>query len=133
MESLKFHRILLKLSGEALSGDNGNGIDPNRARDIALRVKEVREMGVDVAIVIGAGNLWRGVRDGRPPRPPRPPPGHYLSGGRPPRTLYFPPHRNLRGPNLWTGHFSVSRPADLHGCCWPCWPSPLPPAVCGAA
>lgn len=60
MESLKFHRILLKLRGEALSGDNGNGIDPNRARDIALRVKEVREMGVDVAIVIGAGNLWRG-------------------------------------------------------------------------
>ncbi len=60
MESLKFHRILLKLSGEALSGDSGNGIDPNRARDIALRVKEVREMGVDVAIVIGAGNLWRG-------------------------------------------------------------------------
>lgn len=60
MESLKFHRILLKLSGEALSGDSGNGIDPMRARDIALRVKEVREMGVDVAIVIGAGNLWRG-------------------------------------------------------------------------
>ena len=60
MESLKFHRILLKLSGEALSGDNGSGIDPHRARDIALRVKEVREMGVDVAIVIGAGNLWRG-------------------------------------------------------------------------
>ncbi len=60
MESLKFHRILLKLSGEALSGDSGNGIDPQRARDIALRVKEVREMGVDVAIVIGAGNLWRG-------------------------------------------------------------------------
>lgn len=60
MESLKFHRILLKLSGEALTGDSGNGIDPQRARDIALRVKEVREMGVDVAIVIGAGNLWRG-------------------------------------------------------------------------
>lgn len=60
MESLKFHRILLKLSGEALSGDNGNGIDPSRAKDIAQRVKEVREMGVDVAIVIGAGNLWRG-------------------------------------------------------------------------
>ncbi len=60
MESLKFHRVLLKLSGEALSGDNGNGIDPMRARDIAMRVKDVREMGVDVAIVIGAGNLWRG-------------------------------------------------------------------------
>jgi uridylate kinase len=60
MESLKFHRILLKLGGEALSGDGSSGIDPLRARDIALRVKEVREMGVDVAIVIGAGNLWRG-------------------------------------------------------------------------
>ncbi len=60
MESLKYHRILLKLSGEALSGPHGSGIDPERARDIASRVKEVRELGVDVAIVIGAGNLWRG-------------------------------------------------------------------------
>jgi uridylate kinase len=60
MESLKYHRILLKLSGEALGGDVGSGIDPSRAVDIANRVKEVREMGVDVAIVIGAGNLWRG-------------------------------------------------------------------------
>jgi uridylate kinase len=60
MESLKYHRILLKLSGEALSGVNGAGIDPERARDIANRVKQVRELGVDVAIVIGAGNLWRG-------------------------------------------------------------------------
>lgn len=60
MEDLKYHRILLKLSGEALSGINGSGIDPERARDIAQRVKNVRELGVDVAIVIGAGNLWRG-------------------------------------------------------------------------
>jgi uridylate kinase len=60
MDSLKYHRILLKLSGEALSGIHGSGIDPERARDIANRVKEVRELGVDVAIVIGAGNLWRG-------------------------------------------------------------------------
>ncbi|MHC1782921.1 MAG: UMP kinase [Anaerolineaceae bacterium] len=61
MESLKYHRILLKLSGEALSGAAaGSGIDPARAVDIAKRVREVREMGVDVAIVIGAGNLWRG-------------------------------------------------------------------------
>ena len=60
MESLKYHRILLKLSGEALMGDVGSGIDPRRALDIANRVKDVREMGVDVAIVIGAGNLWRG-------------------------------------------------------------------------
>jgi uridylate kinase len=59
-EDLKYHRILLKLSGEALAGDEGYGIDPKRAEDIARRVRVVREMGVDVAIVIGAGNLWRG-------------------------------------------------------------------------
>ena len=60
MDGLKYHRILLKLSGEALSGPQGFGIDPLRANDIAIRVREVRELGVDVAIVIGAGNLWRG-------------------------------------------------------------------------
>ena len=60
MDGLKYHRIMLKLSGEALSGPQGFGIDPQRANDIAIRVREVREMGVDVAIVIGAGNLWRG-------------------------------------------------------------------------
>jgi uridylate kinase len=60
MDGLKYHRILLKLSGEALAGEDGFGIDPGRAHDIAQRVRNVREMGVDVAIVIGAGNLWRG-------------------------------------------------------------------------
>lgn len=60
MDGLKYHRILLKLSGEALAGEEGFGIDPHRAIDIATRVKKVRETGVDVAIVIGAGNLWRG-------------------------------------------------------------------------
>lgn len=60
VEHLKYKRILLKLSGEALSGPSGFGIDPKRATNIAHRIREVREMGVDVAIVIGAGNLWRG-------------------------------------------------------------------------
>ena len=60
MDGLKYHRILLKLSGEALAGESGSGIDPQCALDIARRVRDVREMGVDVAIVIGAGNLWRG-------------------------------------------------------------------------
>ena len=60
MESLKYHRILLKLSGEALASSSGFGIDTQRANDIAGRVREVRELGVDVAIVIGGGNLWRG-------------------------------------------------------------------------
>jgi uridylate kinase len=58
--SLKYKRILLKLSGEALAGPSGFGIDPQHAEDIAHQVSEVRELGVDVAIVIGAGNLWRG-------------------------------------------------------------------------
>ncbi|GAP07946.1 MAG TPA: UMP kinase [Anaerolinea thermolimosa] len=60
MDGLKYHRILLKLSGEALAGEEGFGINPQNALDIARRVRDVREMGVDVAIVIGAGNLWRG-------------------------------------------------------------------------
>ena len=60
MANLKYNRILLKLGGESLSSPQGTGIDPLVARDIAMRVREVREMGVDVAIVIGAGNLWRG-------------------------------------------------------------------------
>ena len=60
MGNLKYHRILLKLSGEALAGPQKFGIDPHRAINIAKRVREVRELGVDVAIVIGAGNLWRG-------------------------------------------------------------------------
>ena len=58
--NLKYRRILLKLGGESLSGVDGFGIDPDRADDIAMRVKDVKELGVDVAIVIGGGNLWRG-------------------------------------------------------------------------
>jgi len=60
MQELKYHRIMLKLGGEALASPSGIGIDAAQAADIARRVKEVRELGVDVAIVIGAGNLWRG-------------------------------------------------------------------------
>jgi len=59
-KTLKYQRILLKLSGEALAGEQGFGLDPKRAEDIAHRVAEVRQLGVDVALVIGAGNLWRG-------------------------------------------------------------------------
>ena len=60
MAELKYKRILLKLSGEALGGSMGYGIDVNEAEAIASRIKEVHDMGVDVAVVIGAGNLWRG-------------------------------------------------------------------------
>src|SRR5687767_531631 len=57
---IKYKRILLKLSGEALAGKSGFGIDVDEVEAIAIRVKEVFEMGVEVSIVIGAGNLWRG-------------------------------------------------------------------------
>lgn len=55
-----YKRIVLKLSGEALAGEGGYGIDPDRADGIAHKIKTVCEMGVQVAVVIGAGNLWRG-------------------------------------------------------------------------
>ncbi|HOE01732.1 MAG TPA: uridine monophosphate kinase, partial [Anaerolineaceae bacterium] len=60
MEQLRYHRILLKIGGESLAGPSGSGIDAAQAKDIARRLKEVRELGVDIALVIGAGNLWRG-------------------------------------------------------------------------
>ncbi|HEY5270201.1 MAG TPA: UMP kinase [Anaerolineales bacterium] len=62
MANLKFQRILLKLSGESLAGPNSFGIDPEQAEAIAERVKAVHKMDVEVAIVIGAGNLWRGTQ-----------------------------------------------------------------------
>ncbi len=57
---LIYKRILLKLSGESMAGENGYGVDPERAEDVAMHIKEVHELQVDIAIVIGAGNLWRG-------------------------------------------------------------------------
>ena len=60
MSEMKYQRILLKLSGEALAGSSGFGIDVSEAESIAVRIKEVHEMGVEVAVVIGAGNIWRG-------------------------------------------------------------------------
>lgn len=60
MTELKYKRILLKLSGEALAGKSGFGIDVDEAESVASRIKEIREMGVEVAIVIGGGNMWRG-------------------------------------------------------------------------
>jgi uridylate kinase len=60
MADFKFKRVLLKLGGESLAGPNGFGIDPEQAEWVAARVGEIRAMGMEVAIVIGAGNLWRG-------------------------------------------------------------------------
>lgn len=60
MVELKYRRILLKLSGEALGGESGFGINVDEVEAIASRVKEIYEMKAEIAIVIGAGNLWRG-------------------------------------------------------------------------
>ncbi|MBC8333396.1 MAG: UMP kinase [Anaerolineae bacterium] len=59
-ENLKYKRILLKLSGESLSGPDGFGIDPFRAESVAEHIKEIYKFGVEIALVIGAGNIWRG-------------------------------------------------------------------------
>lgn len=61
MSSPAYRRILLKLSGEALMGDRGYGIDPEVAVQVARDVGEVQALGVEVAIVIGGGNIFRGV------------------------------------------------------------------------
>ena len=59
-KNLNYNRILLKISGEALAGSQGFGIDPLRAEDLAEHLQSVYDMDVEIAIVIGAGNLWRG-------------------------------------------------------------------------
>ena len=61
MKTAKYKRIVLKLSGESLAGDQGFGINPAVVEDIASQVKKVREHGIDVAIVVGGGNIWRGL------------------------------------------------------------------------
>lgn len=55
-----YKRVVVKLSGEALAGPQGGGIDPHQLEFIAEVIKEIYELGVEIAIVIGAGNLWRG-------------------------------------------------------------------------
>lgn len=58
---LKYKRVLLKLSGEALQGKNQHGIDSSILNEYALQIKEVVEMGVEVGVVIGGGNIFRGL------------------------------------------------------------------------
>jgi uridylate kinase len=58
---MKYKRILLKLSGEALMGGQKGGIDPAVVKDIAEQIKEISNRGVDVGIVIGGGNIFRGI------------------------------------------------------------------------
>ncbi|HHX95620.1 MAG TPA: uridine monophosphate kinase, partial [Clostridia bacterium] len=62
MRKPKYGRIVLKLSGEALAGERGWGIDSETLSSIAAQVKEIKSYDVDIAIVVGGGNIWRGVR-----------------------------------------------------------------------
>jgi uridylate kinase len=61
MKTARYGRILLKLSGEALGGDQGVGICPDAVHDMARQIKEVRELKVEVVVVIGGGNIFRGL------------------------------------------------------------------------
>jgi uridylate kinase len=60
METVKYKRIMLKLSGEALAGENGFGIDFAVAQRIAEEIKELVDMGIEIGAVVGGGNIWRG-------------------------------------------------------------------------
>ena len=57
----RFNRILLKLSGESLMGEKQYGIDETRLAEYAAQIKEVHDMGVEIGIVIGGGNIFRGL------------------------------------------------------------------------
>ena len=60
MDKPKYKRVMLKISGEALAGDKGFGLDQPTINAIAQKVKECHDMGVEIAIVVGGGNFWRG-------------------------------------------------------------------------
>lgn len=64
MPEVKYKRILLKVSGEALAGSEGHGLDFKILHDVCGSIRECVDMGVQVGVVIGAGNFWRGVKNG---------------------------------------------------------------------
>jgi uridylate kinase len=59
---MKYKRVVIKLGGETLSGENGFGINTEKAQELALRIKKVHDLGAEIVIVMGAGNLWRGAK-----------------------------------------------------------------------
>lgn len=61
MQEAKYQRIVLKLSGEALAGEKGFGINPPVIEEIVKQIKEVYDLGIEIAIVVGGGNIWRGA------------------------------------------------------------------------
>ena len=64
MEQPKYKRVLLKISGEALAGDASRGLDFNVIGQVCEVIKECTQLGVQVGVVVGGGNFWRGLKDG---------------------------------------------------------------------
>ena len=62
MPETAYQRVLLKLSGEVLAGEEGFGIDPAKATQLAVEVKSIHDLGIDIGLVIGAGNIFRGMQ-----------------------------------------------------------------------
>jgi len=62
MTAVKYKRVLIKLSGEAFKGETAYGIDAPTVAGVARQIKQVMDMGVEVAVVVGAGNIWRGAQ-----------------------------------------------------------------------
>jgi uridylate kinase len=60
LASVSYRRVLLKLGGEALAGPQGFGIDPDMVGQVASKISKLKEQGVEIAVVLGAGNIWRG-------------------------------------------------------------------------
>ncbi|MEG1166268.1 MAG: UMP kinase, partial [Oscillospiraceae bacterium] len=59
-----YKRVLLKISGEALAGEEGHGLDFNVIESVCRVIKQCTELGIEIGIVIGGGNFWRGMKDG---------------------------------------------------------------------
>ncbi len=59
--AVKYKRIVLKISGESLCGEGGLGIDPDKVEDVAKKIKQIHDLGIEIGVVCGGGNLWRGV------------------------------------------------------------------------
>ena len=64
MSEIKYRRIMLKVSGEALAGEAHRGLDFDVINDVCKSIKACVDMGVQVGLMVGAGNFWRGVKDG---------------------------------------------------------------------
>ena len=62
MSDTLYRRLVLKLSGEILAGDEGFGIDPAKANNLAQEIKSIHDMGISIGLVIGAGNIFRGIQ-----------------------------------------------------------------------